>query len=123
VIIDVFQQMKVLDEKKINKEEMHNPYKHIVVKDNRATLLDAGKSKISGIPKTAKAVLLDFERTHVTDKPHNVTQFCQYLTSTAVYDILKKKGFRFEKRKVRSLAARYKKKMNEENFKKIISLV
>jgi release factor glutamine methyltransferase len=102
VIIDVFQQMKVLDEKKINKEEMHNPYKHIIVKDSKATLID-------------------FERTHITKKPHNVTQFCQYLTFKAVYDTLKRKGFRFEKRKLRSLAARYKKKMDEENFKAVVS--
>ncbi len=104
VIIDVFQQMKILDEKGINKEEMHKPYKHVIVKNNKATLID-------------------FERTHKTEKPHNVTQFCQYMISKKISDVLKKKGFRIARRKMISLAGRYKKKMNDENFKAIISAI
>ncbi len=104
IITDVFKQMKILDEKGINKEEMHNPYKHIIIKNNKATLLD-------------------FERTHKAKKPHNVTQFCQYITSNAVYNVLIKKDFKFKKTKIRSLAAKYKKNMNEKNFKAIITAV
>lgn len=103
VIKDVFGQMRVMDEKKINKEEMHHPYKHIIVKDN-------------------KAVLIDFERTRLIEKPQNVTQFCQYLISRGISDVLKKKGFRIDRRKVMSAAGRYKKRMNEENFRAILNL-
>jgi len=102
VITDVFKQMKLLDEKKINKEEMHKPYKHILVKNSKATLLD-------------------FERTHKAKKPHNVTQFCQYIISKSIADVLKKKGFKVDRKKMISLAARYKKKMTDENFRAILS--
>lgn len=104
VIVDVFKQMRVLDEKKINKEEMHNPYKHIIVKDT-------------------KAVLIDFERTHVAKKPHNVTQFCQYIISKGISDVLKKKGFKINRKDIIDLAVKYKKRMNDENLKAILNSI
>jgi HemK-related putative methylase len=104
VLIDVFKQCFVLDKMKVNKEEMHNPYKHIIVKDG-------------------KAVLIDFERSHSTEKPKNVTQFCQFVSSKKVMKILKKKGFDFKKGDMNAATQRYKKKMTEENFKKILQLL
>lgn len=87
VLIDVIKQCHELDKLKINKEEMHHPHKHIVV--------------------GAKPVLLDFERAIVTNKPHNVTQFCQYLCT--IKPDLKKKGVFVNITKLRDLSRDYKK--------------
>lgn len=123
VLTDVFKQCFALDQMSVNKEEMHNPYKHIIIKNNKPVQIDAGKSKISGISKTPKVVLIDFERTHVTEKPKNVTQFCQYVTSAKNKKILKEKALNIDKKKVMSAAKRYKKRMTEDNLKEIIKLI
>ena len=118
IIKEIFNQCFKLDQLKINKEEMHHPYKHIII-DKKPILIDARKSKISGIHKTTKVVLLDFERTHKTLKPQNVTQFCQYITSGNLAKILKSKGFRISKAKIVNLAGKYKKNMTKINLDKI----
>jgi len=103
VLTKVFEQCFILDKIKVNKEEMHHPLKHVLIDD--------------------KVTMLDFERTHKTDKPKNVTQFCQFVSSVAVLKILKKKGFKFNKTQILKLARNYKKNMNEENFKEIIRAI
>ena len=105
VLRDIFDQMFLLDKLGINKEEMHHPYKHIV------------------ITKRKKPVLLDFERANNTEKPSNVTQFCQYITSTNFHALLNEKGLKVNIRKVRAAARKYKHNINKKNFKEIISLV
>ncbi len=75
VLKNVFDQCFVLDSLLVNKEEMHNPYKHILIEDN--------------VP-----VMLDFERCHSSEHPKNVTQFCQFVGSTKVLKILKAKNFK-----------------------------
>ncbi|MBR9700176.1 hypothetical protein GOV09_06990 [Candidatus Woesearchaeota archaeon] len=60
VLVDLFNQLFVMDQLKINKEEMHRPVKHILVRKD-------------------KPYLIDFERCHYTEKPQNITQFVQYL--------------------------------------------
>ena len=50
----------LLDSLCIQKEEMHRPDKHIIVQRNRV-------------------VLIDFERSHFTKKPSNLSQFVSYL--------------------------------------------
>ena len=57
----------------VNKEEMHHPLKHVLIKDT-------------------KAVMIDFERVHYTEKPKSTTQFCQFISSKKILDILKQKG-------------------------------
>lgn len=104
VLADVFEQCHELDKMKVNKEEMHNPYKHILIKNN-------------------KPVMIDFERTHVTEDPKNVTQFCQFIRSKRISDILKEKGIKIDVRKLLSAAKNYKKEMNENNLKDIIKLI
>jgi HemK-related putative methylase len=104
IIKSVFEQCHQLDKLKINKEEMHHPYKHIIVDKN-------------------KAVLIDFERTHKTDKPHNVTQFCQYIISGNIFNTLKKKGFKIDKKTIMSLAAKYKKNTEKSNLSSILSSI
>ncbi len=102
VLKDVFGQMHLLDKLKINKEEMHHPYKHVIVNKN------------------LKPILIDFERANHTSKPHNATQFCQYIISGNITGILTKKGFKINKNKVINLAKKYKKNINNNNFKNIL---
>ena len=107
VLLAVLQQCYVMDQIGVNKEEMHHPHKHIIInKNNTPTLLDAKKSKISGISKTTKAVLIDFERCSRTEKPHNVTQFVEFICR--MKDELEKKGFIINVEGLRELAKAYK---------------
>lgn len=59
VVKEVLRQCRILDKLKIDKKELVNPYKHILV----------GK----------KVVMIDFERCHYVDKAKNVTQFFEFL--------------------------------------------
>jgi release factor glutamine methyltransferase len=64
VLKQVFKQLRILDLMKINKSEMKNPYKHIII----------GK----------KPVLIDFERARYSENPQNITQFCSFLESRKI---------------------------------------
>ncbi len=68
VFNEVLRQCERMDGLHLQKEEMHNPYKHIIV------------------PKKGKPVLIDFERARKMKKPHNVTQFCQYVARSGFVD-------------------------------------
>lgn len=68
LIKQILDQCFVMDQLKINKEEMHHPTKHIFV---------FGK----------KITMIDFERCHYSDKVHNVTQFFQYLSLNKKFEI------------------------------------
>tara|TARA_Y100000034_G_scaffold124469_1_gene172682 strand:- start:1387 stop:1935 length:549 start_codon:yes stop_codon:yes gene_type:complete len=98
IIINVLKQCRVMDKLKINKLEMHNPYKHIIIRNK-------------------KPVMIDFERTYKTDKPKNVTQFCQFLMSKRVQDITK---YKINKKELISILKTYKKNQTEVNFNRII---
>ena len=88
----VLRQCFLLDQLKINKEEMHRPLKHIVINNEN------------------QPVLLDFERCSQTDKPKNVTQLVEFLVRS-----------KFIKREVAlPLLKKYKKDINQKNFEKII---
>jgi len=78
IIRNLFMQCHKLDKLGIDKEEMHRPYKHILVKGNKATLLD-------------------FERVHKSKKPKNVTQFIQYLASGKIGLVKRKKAIEVSK--------------------------
>ncbi len=56
----IMKQCKLMDELKINKEEMHKPLKNIIIKKN-------------------KPILIDFERCHFTSRSKNVNQFKQFV--------------------------------------------
>ena len=101
VILDILKQCFILDKRGINKEEMHHPYKHILV--------------------NKKPVLIDFERTHVTEKPQNVTQFCQYITSGNIKNKLK--DFKLNKTDITQAAKKYKEDISEKTFKNILKLI
>lgn len=103
VVKELLGQMYKMDKLKVNKLEMHHPVKHIVVKNN-------------------KPVLLDFERCYKTEKPKNVTQFCQFLISKHVNNLLKEKGIRVDRKKIIELAKKYKENTNKKNLNKILML-
>jgi len=103
VLKKVFEQMYTLDKIGVNKEEMHRPHKHVIIGD--------------------KPYLVDFERAHFTNKPGNVTQFCQYIISTRVFSLLRKKNININKEEVIVLAKRYKQTMRKKDFEKIIKIL
>lgn len=90
VLQDVLSQCFKLDQLGISKEEMTNPYKHIIV------------------TKQNKPYLIDFERCRKRLQPQNVTQFCHYLTSSAMAKTLASKDIHFDVKKTRELTADYK---------------
>ena len=102
VLKDVLNQCRVLDKLEVNKEEMTHPYKHIL------------------IDKKFNAVMIDFERCKKSSKPKNVTQFCQYLTSSSFKEIY---NLKVDKDKLILLLKEYKKDMSCKNYKKIIKFI
>ncbi|MFH1331986.1 MAG: hypothetical protein ABIH63_01750 [archaeon] len=101
VINDVLLQCHKLDSLGVNKEELTNPYKHVIVRKN-------------------KPVMIDFERCRNTETPKNVTQFVQFLTSRKVSSLLVKKRIKVDVKKFRSAAKRYK---GSHDLREILSLV
>ncbi len=98
VFKNVLKQCFVLDQLKINKEEMHSPLKHVLL----------GK----------KVTLIDFERAHETKAPKNVTQFLQFIMVTGALFKKKKKA-----KELIQLAKFYKENPTRENFNKILKKV
>ena len=104
IIKDIFKQSFILDKLKIDKEEMHHPIKHIIVSKN-------------------KPYLVDFERGHYSEKPKNVTQFCQFLISSQLNGILKNKKVGINKNEIIQLAKIYKKNPSNATFKTIVDII
>ncbi len=103
VLVDVLEQCFILDQMKVNKEEMHNPLKHIII--------DA-----KNMP-----VLIDFERCYETEKPHNVTQFVDFIGKRQ--KLLLKKGFAFGLKELREAAVKYKQTYGEKEFEAMVGLL
>lgn len=99
-IKEILKQCRILDKLKVNKKELQRPVKHII------------------IGKTAK--MIDFERCKETKNPKNVTQFCQFLTSKNMKQVLKEKDIKIDKDKLITLLKKYKKEQTEKNFKEIM---
>lgn len=95
----ILNQCRTLDKLKVNKKELQRPVKHII------------------IGRTAK--MIDFERCKETDYPKNVTQFCQFLTSSNMAALLGEKGIIIDKQGLIPLLKKYKKEQTEANFRKI----
>jgi len=62
----LFEQAFVLDQAGLTKEEMLRPLRNAIVTARK------------------KVVLIDFERTHRTEKPHNVTQLCTFAAKEGI---------------------------------------
>ena len=101
IIKDIFCQCFIMDQIGVNKEEMHRPLRHII---------------ISG----GKPVMIDFERARNTEKPKNVTQFCQFVSCPEFVRILLEKGIEIDKDDIRKLAKEYKGDMSKEKLNKIL---
>lgn len=100
ILKEVLNQCYLLDKLKINKYELTNPYKDIII--------------------AKKPVLIDFERARFSNKPKNVTQFCQFLSSPEISSKLDKK---INKDFLIGLLKNYKNDPSEKNFKKIIESI
>ena len=92
IINNVLRQSRILDVLKINKKELTNPYKHILINKN-------------------KVIMIDFERCHKVKKGKNVTQFCEYLMRNKI----------IPRRKLTPLLKSYKNNQTEKNFKGILN--
>ncbi len=99
ILLAAFQQSFLLDQLHLVKEEMHRPHKHLLV-------------------SYPKLTMIDFERMHSAKKPHNVTQFVQYLLCSKA--LLAKKGFRIDSERFIASAKEYKQNPSRENFKRIV---
>ena len=104
VISKILGQLFIMDILGINKLEMTNPYKHIIIKDN----------------KSDNPVMIDFERCIYTQKPKNVTQFIQFLCSGKLDNILKGKGINIDSDKMFEIARDYKRDMDKKYIEKIL---
>ncbi len=91
IIKKVLRQCRILDKLKINKKELTNPYKHILINKD-------------------KVVMIDFERCHKVKKGKNVTQFCEYLMRNKV----------IARKKLTPLLKKYKENQTEINFEKVL---
>jgi len=94
VVVNVLKQCYQMDKLEINKEEMHRPFKHIIV----------GKDG---------PVQIDFERCYQSKKPHNVTQFGEFLIRNKLVD----------KEEMIELLKEYKKDQSNDNFEKVVGLL
>ena len=93
VILKLLEQCALLDSLGLDKEELHHPQKHIIIR----------KQDGEFVP-----VMIDFERVHNSKKPKNLTQFLQFLTSKRVRTLLDRKVV-FDVYTLRKLSRLYKK--------------
>jgi release factor glutamine methyltransferase len=101
ILDKILNQLFIMDELKINKLELTNPYKHIIVRNH--------------IP-----IQIDFERCIYTTKPKNVTQFIQFLSSGKLNVLFKQKNISIDLDKLRIIAIIYKKEINKKYLKEIL---
>lgn len=91
-----------LDKKKISKEEMHHPWKHVLINGN-------------------KIGMIDFERTHKTNDPKNVSQFAQFVINNE--SLLRKKEIKINRKKLIEKIKKYKKIFGKKEFEKVIEFI
>ena len=101
IIKEILKQCRTLDKLQIEKKEMSNPYKHILIRRN-------------------KSIMIDFERAKFSLKPSNVTAFFSFLTSGKILTILNKKGISIEQKKIKPLLQKYKKSYSDRDFEELL---
>lgn len=101
VILNVLNQCRAMDKARINKFEMTNPHKDLIIN------------------KSNKPFIIDFERCRKTNKTKNVTQFLQFLSHGKMSFELKDRKIILDKKIILELSTNYKKEMKEKEFKKI----
>ena len=98
ILLQLFIQARILDKLKISKDELHRPFKNVLV------------------DKDLKVHLIDFERSKFSDYPQNVTQLIQFVITSGSYlfsDI--------DKDKIIEVAKIYKRSQTEKNLERILS--
>ena len=104
IIKKILKQCKTLDDLKVDKKEMNNPYKHIIVRKNQP-------------------IMIDFERARFSLKPSNVTGFFSFLTAGKIMKILDKKGIILDREKLKPLLQKYKKSYSDKYFRNLLRLI
>jgi predicted Ser/Thr protein kinase len=100
IIINLLKQCRIIDKLKVNKKELQNPYKHIII--------------------NKKPIMIDFEKCKQTPTPKNVTQFCQFITSKKIKQILESKNIKINQKNLTRLLKEYKKRQIDKKFKEIL---
>lgn len=95
-------ELRHLDLLKLNKAEMSNPYKHILVNE------------------ALEIKLIDFERCKPMERPKNLTQFVSYVMMNLYKDRFKDKTL---SDKAKELSAAYSREQTDENYKRLIDLL
>lgn len=106
VLKEILKQCYILDELKVNKEEMHHPLKHIIITAKHT----------KPVP-----VMIDFERCKETDNVKNVTQFVEFIIR--IKDELENKKINIAPGKLRELAKIYKEENSLENLENILKSI
>jgi len=101
IIDSILIQCRKMDGLGFNKYEMTNPHKDIL------------------ITKDLRVFIIDFERCRFTNRPKNITQFCQFLVKGTMQQVLSKFDIYLDRESLLLLAENYKQEMNEENFVKL----
>jgi len=101
IIKYLLDQLYCMDTLGINKQELTNPYKHIII------------SK-----KSQKPIMIDFERCSYAKNPKNITQFIQFLCSKKLKYILEKKNITMNRARLLGIAQNYKRDLNKIDLKK-----
>lgn len=117
ILFQILDQCRIMDKMGISKEEMTRPIKHIIItKGDNPTKGDK-------LHKGDKPVMIDFERAHSTHKPHNVTQFCQFLSSAHIRFVLASKKIFIEPPLIIAAGKKYARHPSEKTFKEIKGLM
>ncbi|MGV8168917.1 MAG: hypothetical protein ACP5N3_02570 [Candidatus Nanoarchaeia archaeon] len=105
IILNILDQCRLMDKIKMNKLEMTNPHKDIIIDHKN------------------EPFIIDFERCRFAARPKNVTQFCQFLTKGNMKTELEELRIFLDKDKLMTLAEEYKNsktdKESDDNYKKI----
>lgn len=101
VLKQILEQCRQMDKLGIDKKELTNPHKDILV------------------TKKNNAVMIDFERCKKSKKPKNVTQFLQYIARNK--EVLGRKGILIGKKELIKLGREYKEKPANKSFERIIT--
>lgn len=104
IILNILEQCRRMDIAKINKFEMTNPYKDLIIEE-----------------KTKEPIIIDFERCRHSNKTKNTTQFCQFLMKGKMRNELEQINVFLNDKEIIGIAENYKKEQSENNFKKIIN--
>ncbi len=94
VIVKLMKKLHLLDAEGLNKEEMHHPIKHVIVRKDNSSY---------------EPYLIDFERMHYVREGNgkNITQFLIFLSSGHVAKLLNQKGFCVTREEFIGLAEKY----------------